>query len=471
MNESDLIAPAAGRPVAGGEARDAAGSGGSRSTRRVVAAALVGTLVEYYEFAVYSYLATVIAIVFFSREDPTTALLSTLATLAVAFVVRPVGAVIFGHIGDRIGRKQALSLTIIIMTVATLLIGVLPGYATIGVVATIALVLLRAIQGLSTGGELAAAVSFVAEHASARRRGLMIGLVQLGMMLGTLLGAGVAALLSVVFSQAQIEEWAWRLPFVLAVPIGAIGLYIRHKLEDAAVFQEIKEAADGERPASPVKALFTTQLGAWVRAVCLSVASVAGYWVVFVYMPIYMESHLHFERSLATASTTVSIAVAAVSLVVFALLGDRLGRKRVYAVVCAGLLVLALPMLLVISTGQPLAVFLAHAALGVFAGASTSVLNAILAELFHTSLRSTGVGLGFNMANILAGGTAPFVVAQFVQLFPDANVPAFYIMAFCVVALIAIPGIKRNEGRTLVDLDTGILEQHSAKRSARATKS
>lgn len=430
---------------------DSAESIGTSTTRSVVSAATVGTVVEYYEFAVYGYLSTTLALVFFAQGESSTALMATLATLAVAFIVRPVGAIVFGHIGDRWGRRKSLTITLLVMTGATVLIGVVPGYASVGLVATLALVVLRCVQGMSAGGEIGAAVCFVGEHVEPRRRGYFIGFTQLGVVLGTLFGSAVVAGLAALISEQATVDWGWRIPFLLAAPMGAVGIYIRLKLEDSPDFKRVADTE--EISALPVGELFRSHRGALLRTIGLATTSVAAYWVVYVYMAVFLQQEAGYSLGIATASTTVCLTVSAATMLVFGRISDSIGRRTVFMITALALLVSVWPLTKIMELGSLPLAFTAHACLGVLAGGLMPIVNATMPELFPTSVRSTGLGLGFNIANILAGGTAPFVVAQLTILLPNLDIPALYVIVFAAVGLIAAYTLPKRESMTFREID------------------
>lgn len=224
----------------------------SRAVRRTLLGGVIGSFVEFYEFSVYAVLATTLAVVFFPATDPTTALLSTLAVFAVAFFARPLGGFVWGAVGDRIGRKRTLALTVILMAVATTLMGLLPGYAAVGVLAPALLIVLRFLQGFSAGGEISGAVSFVAEHSPDHRRGLYVGMISVGSVVGTLLGSLLPGILLLTLSPADMQSWGWRIPLVVALPLGVIGLYIRRRLDETPHFLALRE--ERAREENPVLA-------------------------------------------------------------------------------------------------------------------------------------------------------------------------------------------------------------------------
>lgn len=429
---------------------------------RVVIAAGVGTAVEYFDFAVYGYLATTIAVVFFSQGDSDSALLASLGTFAIAFVVRPIGAVLFGHVGDKLGRQTALYWTLTCMAVATVLIGLLPTYAAIGVSAAACLVLLRVVQGLSVGGELGQAVCFVAEHSSVKARGFNIGVTMLGVIFGSLLGSGVVALIAAVMSDEAMQTWGWRIPFLLAAPIGLAGLYIRNRLADSPEFRRV-EAEHGVARV-PVGELVKLEKAALVRGLGWSIGTVASYFIIYVYLPIYMETRLGVDRSVAVSSTTLSLAVGVTGVLVFARLADVIGRRATLTLTLGSMLLAVYPLMSVLGSGSTVVVLAAQGLLGLLAAGTMAAVYAALPDLFHTRTRASGIGLSFNVANVLAGGTAPYVVAQIGVYLPNVHVPALFVMFCSAVALLATLKMRETSSCTIAEIDSA-----SAERSTRGS--
>ncbi len=287
---------------------DAAGSGAidGATRRKVVAASFIGNFVEWFDYAAYGYLAVTIAAVFFPSDDRQLALLMTFGVFAISFLVRPLGGFVWGHLGDRIGRKEALSWSILLMSGATFCIALLPGYASIGIGAPLLLLALRLVQGFSASGEYAGAAAFLVEYAPANRRGLYAAVVPASTATGLLLGSLMAALLTGLLQADQMESWGWRLPFLLAAPMGLIGRYIRTKLEDSPAFRAMAEE-ENDAPTSPVSSLFREHWRRLLLAAGAVLLNAVGFYVILSYMPTYLSEELHLDATRSYLATTVAL--------------------------------------------------------------------------------------------------------------------------------------------------------------------
>jgi MFS transporter, MHS family, proline/betaine transporter len=267
-----------------------------QAAKKAVTAGAIGNFVEWYDYSVYGFFATVIASQFFPSDDPVASLLATFAVFAVAFFMRPVGAFVFGHYGDTVGRRNTLAAAIILMGIATLTIGVLPSYAQIGVLAPILLVGARLLQGFSAGGEWSGSAAFMVEYAPENRRGLYGSWQQFSIVAGLLVGSGMGALLSVVLSEDALNAWGWRIPFILGMVVALVGLYLRLRIEDTPAFRIIEEKE--EVTEAPVKESFTAHGGESITAIGFTVAWTVAYYILLTYMPTYV-SHSAFHSCCA----------------------------------------------------------------------------------------------------------------------------------------------------------------------------
>jgi len=420
---------------------------GFAERRRVVLAVAIGSTVEFYDFGVYGYLAITLGGLFFSESSPTAGLLASLAVFGVAYVARPVGGIIFGQIGDRLGRKPALTLSVILMALMTCAIGLLPDFSRIGIAAPILLVVARLAQGLAAGGEAAGAASMLAESSLDHRRGFMTSATQVGTLLGLLLASGVVALTNMAVGAEAMAQWGWRLPFLLALPTGLVGLYIRRRLEETADFRGVVLA--GEVTQLPIAAVFRSHLSAVLKSTGLCVMTFAGFYIVFVYLAIYLQTAGRFDRSVATWSTTGTLLVAALALPAFGLLSDRIGRRRLFAGTAVAFLIVTLPVFQMMQSGSiPIAVT-GQILLGLCASAAMAPLWATLAEMFPTRVRCSGMGVAFNVAAALVGGTAPYVAAWLTATTGDASAPGYFLMAAALVTLGTLLTVRETSGGRL----------------------
>lgn len=419
---------------------------------RVVVAGAVGSVIEYFDFGVYGYVATILAVHFFASGDSVVALLSTLATFAVAFVLRPVGALIFGHYGDRFGRKNALAATIIVMAGASGLIGVLPSYAAIGIGATILLVIARCLQGLAAGGELGGAASFVAEKSPNDRRGLFCSTTQMGALGGSLLASVTVTILNLALGESAMQDWGWRIPFLIAIPVGLFGMWIRSGLEESAEFEEAQASVAKVKGAQqPISVLFTQYPRQLLHVVALSILLFSAYYVAYVYVNIHMQTVLGFSANFAYMSTTLTLLVSVILMPFFGYLSDRIGRKPVFVAASVAGIVLAVPSFMLLEAGGAVAV-VSHIVLGLVDSALMGVALSVYAEMFPTRVRYTGIAFGFSVGAALAGGTSPYIATWLVNATGDHLAPAYFLVATGLITLVAAVVLKETRGVDLQDV-------------------
>ncbi|MEU7368230.1 MFS transporter [Streptomyces hygroscopicus] len=446
-----------------------------RAPRRALVAGSVGNFIEWYEFGVYGFFATIIAANFFTPDGGSEfeGLVKTYASFGIAFFFRPIGAAVFGRVGDRIGRRPTLILVLLLMTVATTLIGALPTYATLGAAAPWLLTLLRILQGLSAGGEFGGAVSIMTEFAPPGRRGLYGAWQSFTVALGLLAGAGAAALLATVMSEASLGDWGWRVPFLLTLPIGLVALWLRLRLEETPAF---RAAAAGEATTAPGPVAPSggpepmtpsggpgpvTPSGGPERvaaprevavAIVLGAARIMGWsaagYTFLVVMPSYLQATLNATFQQALVATVVANAGFALTILPAGLLSDRIGRRPVMLTGAALVVVLAFPLLNVLQEPgssaftQAVAVFSAGVVVGLMAGPGP----AMLAEMFPTRVRYTGLGLAYALSNAVFSGCAGLIITEVVKHTGEADIPAYYVAVTCAVSVLALLTL-REEGR------------------------
>ena len=410
-----------------------------RETKRVVLAASAGSLIEWFEFSVYGYLAGVMGAVFFASSSPSMQVIASLATFAIAFLARPFGGIVCGALGDRYGRKVVLNLTLFVMAGATFAIGLIPSYETIGVAAPLLLILMRLLQGLSAGGELSAAAIYVAEHCSDRRRSFMTSWVEVGCISGFFLGAIISFSLYQFFDDQQLHDWAWRIPFFLAAPMALIGLYIRRKLEESPLFTEARN--DGRVG----KLSLVGQLRAlkgysreMFQAAGMVIVSNVTLFTVLTYIPTYLKSTLKLSGSESLALSIAPMLVLIVLIPILGLLADRVGRKRMMVLACVSVIVLAIPCFMAIGRGglpvQLGALILLNACLAM-------LLACILAQvpsLFPLKIRFMAMAFSYNISVALFAGTAPVINAWLVEVTGNPLIPAYYLMAGGMLGLLGL---------------------------------
>lgn len=418
----------------------------SRSAAKVIRAAVLGTVVEYYDFGIYGYMASMIAVHFFVESDPNAALLNTFATFAVAFFLRVPGGIFFGHVGDKYGRKKALTWTILLMAIATAGIGLIPSYATIGIWATTLLVLCRCLQGFAAGGELGGANAFVSEHAPREWRAFQTSFVNTGTYLGALFASLVALLLTSVFDEDTVRAWAWRLPFLLSLVIGVIGLYIRTQLHETEQFVEAQEDDDVEVAKYPVSDVIKHAWREVVLVIGLGALIVGGYYVCSVYAASYLQTEGGHSADFAFLSTCVALIVAVISLPIAGYVGDRIGRRPIFffGSIAAG--VWALPAFMLMKDGAPWAAIVAQSGLTFFIGLVNGVSFSTYAELFRARYRYSGIALSNNFTNMTMGGTAPFIATWLITQTGNSLAPAGYLIFTAALTLLATFFLRETRG-------------------------
>lgn len=415
--------------------------------RRTVAAASIGSFVEYYDFAAYGALAIVLSGVFFPRTNSVADLLSTFAIFAVAFFVRPLGGVVWGVLGDRIGRRRTLVAVIVVMAVSTVGIGLLPGYDAIGVLSPILLLLLRCTQGFSAGGEVMGAATFVAEHSPEGRRAFMTSFIQVSTTAAILAGAGTAYVLTSTLSPEAMTAWGWRIPFLVAGPLGVVALYIRLKLDDPPRFPP-PEPSRTPGPGPLRESLATRENRRQVMlAGGTAVLQFVAFYLLLTYMPTYLSAELGFTPADAFGSLVIATLFLVAAIPLAGIVSDRFGRRPTLMVSSVVFLVLAYPCFLLIATGGLWAVVLGQVLLAVPASATAANMLAAQTELFPTRIRYTGYAIGMNVGNALFGGTAPFIATGLIHLTGTDTAPSFYLM-FAAMCSIAAAMAMRETART-----------------------
>ncbi|MFG2118263.1 glycine betaine/L-proline transporter ProP [Streptomyces sp. NPDC048710] len=417
--------------------------------RRAVKAAALGNAMEWFDFGVYSYIAVTLGKVFFPSGNPTAQLLSTFGAFAAAFLVRPLGGMVFGPLGDRVGRQKVLALTMIMMAAGTFAIGLIPSYATIGVGAPLLLLAARLVQGFSTGGEYAGASTFIAEYAPDKKRGFFGSWLEFGTLAGYIGGAGLVTLMTALLSSDDLLSWGWRVPFLIAGPMGIIGLYLRMRLEETPAFAAEVEKAEAARPKVPLREMVAGQWKALLICMGLVLVFNVTDYMLLSYMPSYLTSELKYDE---THGLLVVLGVMALMMIVQPFAGaltDRVGRRPVIAAGCAGFLLLSVPALLLIREGSLLAVALGMGALGLLLVCFTAAMPAALPALFPTRVRYGSLSIGFNVSVSLFGGTTPLVVTALIGATGNMMMPAYYMMAAAVVGGFAVWRMAESAGRPL----------------------
>lgn len=417
--------------------------------RRSIVAGSVGVLVHWFDWAVYAYLATTISDVFFPEQKGATGLLAVFGVFAVAFFFRPVGSVIFGHLGDTLGRKKTLSIVIVMMALGTLMLGLTPSYDSIGVWAPVLLIVGRIIQGIAAGGEFGSATAFLAEYSRPRRRGFNCSWIEFGSVMGFLLASAVVAVLHALCSDATVTDWAWRIPFLLTLPLAAVGFIIRTRIEDTPEYQKL-EAAD-DLPTAPIKEVFRNNRRQFLQTVGIEVFMNCTFYVVLTYLLTYQVDTVGLSDGTAATLSVIAFLTAAVIIPLSGLAADRWGRKPVLLTAGVLLLVLSWPMFEYMNQGTVFAgfvsTFVLSAVLALILGTHTSTVS----ELFPTRIRQSGLSMAYSIAGAFFAGTLPYVNTWLIDFTDNIMVPAFTLMIVALIGLITVATIPETRGLSFDD--------------------
>ncbi|WNV76581.1 MFS transporter [Geodermatophilus sp. DSM 44513] len=408
-----------------------------RRTRRAALAGGVGTLIEYYDFSLYGYLAVVLAPLFFPSEDPVVSLLSALAVFGTAYLIRPLGGIVFGHLGDRYGRKRALLATLVCMGVGSTLMGVLPTYAQAGVWATVLLVLVRLLQGFSAGGEVGGSATFISESTPRHLKATYGAFTPLGSTGGFALAAAVAGTTTALTTDAQMDSWGWRVPFLLALPLTLFCLWARTRVE------ETHDGGSGHQEHSPVGHVFRRQPRALAQATAISAATNGTAYIGLTYLSIHLITRLGYEPAPVYWIATAAIGISALCMPLGGLLGDRIGRVRLAEIGFVGYLLLTYPMMALMDDGLAVAALAYLVIMLNTVGAQVGAYT-LLPLLFDQRSRYTGVAMGWNLGVIMAGGTAPYLAVWLIERTGNELAPAFFVIVVSLVGLAALASIRRS---------------------------
>ncbi|GGB48509.1 MFS transporter [Lentibacillus populi] len=423
--------------------------------KKAVVATAMGNAMEWFDFGIYSYLAATIGKVFFPEMAGPTQLVFSFATFAVAFLVRPIGGMFFGMLGDRLGRKKILAITLIIMALATLSIGLIPGYATIGITAPILLLIARLVQGFSTGGEYSGAMTFIAESAPDKRRGVMASGLEVGTLVGYIGGSGIVTLLTFILGSETMLDWGWRIPFLIAAPIGFIGLYLRTHLEETPAFEKMEEEKEkAEKTGESKHVSMKDILIHHRRPLLIGLTLVFFYNVIDYTVLTYMPSHLTAVLGYGETKGLLLILIVMFIMIPFVLLmghfGDRIGNKRIIQSSLIGIIVLAIPSFMLINSGNNWLVFAGLLILATLLAALLGTMPSQLPSLFFTNVRYGGLAITYNISTSLFGGTAPLLVAWLVDVTASQLAPAYYVIFASIIGIVVVTlFLKNTSGKPL----------------------
>jgi MHS family proline/betaine transporter-like MFS transporter len=414
-----------------------------------VVAGVIGNVLEWYDFALFGFLTPVIAPLFFPSTDRLASLLDTFGVFALGFLMRPFGGVLFGHIGDKFGRKVALQWSVLLMAIPTTILGLLPTYAQVGLLAPLLLTLLRMLQGISVGGEFIGSMSFLGEHSSPARRGFTGSWSTFGGGLGNLLGSGVAALATSLIPEPHLSTWGWRVPFLGGLIVGLIGVWLRRGVTESPRFEQAVKA--GETARSPVLRALQEERRGLILTVGLALMLSVGFYLPWVWLSTWLSriNSPHLPLATALKVNTVAMAVMIALIPVGGWLSDRFGRKRIMLLGCAALAVAVYPLFVLLSSGRPTRDLEAQLVIAVLVALVQGPAPAAFVELVPTRTRYSGIALAYNGTLALLGGTTPLIATWLIDETGYALAPAFYLLAAVIGCGIAVWCMTDRTGQEL----------------------
>ena len=414
----------------------------ARQRRKVIAAGVTGNVLEWYDFAVYGFFAPIIGRLFFPSDDPTVSLIASFGAFAAGFLMRPIGGIIFGFIGDKIGRKRALVLSVLLMAIPSGMIGILPDHATIGVSAAVLMVLMRMLQGMAVGGEYTSSIVYLAEHAPSKRRGFFTSWTLVGAVGGILLGSGVGALLSNLLSAEAVSDWGWRIAFLSGIAVGVVGLLIRRHLPEMP-------KTESNDSANPIIDAFRTEWRAVTQVIGINIFNAVGFYLMFVYAVTWLIKEVKVPRSDALDINSLSLAVLLVLVPVFGALSDKVGRKSLLLFGSGGAVLLGYPLIVLMHHVDFAMVMAGQIGFAILLAAYLSGIPATLTEMFPSRVRVSALSVGYNISLAIFGGTTPLVATWIIERSHDDLSIAWYLIFAAAISFLFIVRLPETAHKPL----------------------
>lgn len=414
---------------------------------KIIIAACAGNVLEWYDFALYGYLAAILAKLFFPTSDNLASLIATFGVFAAGFIMRPFGALVFGYLGDKIGRKQTLIISIFLMAIPTTLICILPVYSQIGLLAPILLIIIRLLQGFSIGGEFTGSISYLVEKAPNNRRGFYGSWTYFSTFTGSILGSFVAAITTICFSDSQLYSWGWRIPFLLGIVLAFIGLYMRKGIDETKVFKTLKNT--GNISTSPLKETFKNhwkQLLIVIGSTCVIATST---YMIFIYMVTYISISSNIPLSTALTINTISMIFLIILIPLFGYLSDIIGRKPILITASLGIILLSYPLFLLMYQENNWYYALSQLVFTIMISMFQGVSPALYVELLPAKTRMSSLSIGYNLAQVIFGGMTPLIATLLVKYSGIEIAPAFYLIICSIISIIVYLNIQETHKREL----------------------
>jgi MHS family proline/betaine transporter-like MFS transporter len=437
------------------------------SMRKTTFGTAVGNFTEWYDFGAYSYVVVYIAQSFFPGSSLAT--LAAFIGLAISFLVRPIGGIIWGLIGDRLGRRAVLASTILLMAGGTFLLGIIPSYASIGIWAPILLFLLRGLQGFSTGGEYVGAITFLSDHAPDSRRGFLTSFLPVGTISGYILGAFLVILLQLSLSADAMAAWGWRIPFLLALPIGFIGLYLRLGVDETPAYEQQQQESETMDNKSGWQQIKETCAGYWPAMLAcggLTIAFNVTNYMLTGYVPTYLQEHIGVAETPALIILLVVMLFVLVTVTFVGRLGDRIGRRPIIMIGCALMIIVSAPMFLLTSQGTLAAVFFGTLPEAIMLALFMGTMPSTLPSLFPTKVRLGATSIGYNITVSAFGGTTPLIAAALITATGDLLMPGYILIAAGIIGAISILVVAETARKPLQGSNPNVATEEEAHKLA-----
>lgn len=410
------------------------------SSKNLLISCMIGNALEWYDFVIYGYFAVTFGAHFFPGANPMLQLLASWGVFWTGFLARPLGSILFGHIGDKISRKSALTWSIYLMAIPTALMGCLPTYNQVGIIAPLALIILRTFQGFSIGGEFTGAMVFLVEHAPESKRGLWGSFASFSAVIGVISGSILVVGLNSFLSTSAMHGWGWRIPFFLSLLGSAVAAYMRSRLVDPKIYLDVKERSGSER--APLKQLFSKHKSKIGVIILLDFLTAIGFFIIAIYLATYFKVHLKIPENIALTIHTLNMCIFAISILIGGFLSDKLGRKIILGFPCIGFIMFSYPLFLMMLTADYYILFGIQAIFSIMMGLFFGTIPTTLTEIMPTKVRCSGLSIAHNISMAIFGGGAPFLATNLIEYTGNLAAPSYLLVSAGFLSLCSLLFIK-----------------------------